>query len=142
MTNSLAYPKEYPVYPGQYISPLGVDLLHNEFNVTGKVSAPELFTNMDEYKDCFEVSLSIPGVKREDIFIHVWNNILSIAVLKRHCENFKKEALQIIEFDNDCPGRHIQLPDNAGAEISSTEYKQGILSICIPKGRLNNQALS
>ena len=52
---------------------------------------------------------------------------------KKNCEDFKKENLQIHEFDTECLERHILLPKHADIEFVSAEYSKGILSLHIPK---------
>ena len=92
-----------------------------------------LLYNMEELKDCFKIEVLIPGVKREDIFTYIEDNVLSVVVLNNNCEQFNTGKLQIHEFDTGCLQRHILLPDNADAEFTSAEYKEGMLSIYISK---------
>ena len=90
--------------------------------------------NMKEDKDCIKIEMIIPGVRREDIFIHVQDSILSIMVLHMACENVKKE-MQVHEFDTRCLERHIVLPENADTEFVSAEYRHGILCLQISKAK-------
>ena len=132
MRENLLYAKEYSVYPGEYIPLPEVEALEEELKIHGKDSAAKPLINMDEFKDCFKIEVVVPGVRREDIFIHVHDNVLSIVVLHKDCEELKKK-LQRHEFESDFLLRNILLPDNADAEFISAGYRQGILSLHIPK---------
>jgi HSP20 family protein len=90
--------------------------------------------NIDEFEDCYKISFIIPGVSREDIFIDIQNNLLSIMVLHKEREERRKK-LNIHEFEGKYFERHIILPDNADPIFVSAEYKAGILHICIPKSK-------
>ena len=134
MTCNLPYPKEHSVYPGEYVLLPEKEALLAGLRISGIDSALQLpAVNMEELKDCFKIEILIPGVKREDIFTYVENNILSIVVLRNNCDQLKIDKLQIHEFDTEYLQRHILLPDNADAEFISAEYKEGMLSIYISK---------
>jgi len=125
--------KEYTVYPGEYIPLPEKEALLEELKVPPEDSAVKPPVNMDEFKDCFKIEMMIPGVKREDIFIHAHDNILSIVVLHKEYEELKKKKLQIHEYDTECLERHILLPGNTDTEFISAEYREGILHLHIPK---------
>ena len=134
MTYNLPYPKEHSVYPGEYVPLPEKEALLAGLRISGIDTAVQLpIVNMEELKDCFKIEILIPGVKREDIFTYIENNILSIIVLRKNCDQLKIDKLQIHEFDTECLQRHILLPDNADAEFISAEYKEGMLSIYISK---------
>jgi HSP20 family protein len=125
--------KEYPVYPGEYTPMPEVEALLEELKTPHKDSSAKPLVNMNECKDLFTIEVVVPGVRREEIYIHVHNNVLSIVVLHKDCVESKKEKLQIHEFDTECLERHILLPDNADTEFVSAKYREGILSLHIPK---------
>ncbi|MGZ8524224.1 MAG: Hsp20/alpha crystallin family protein [Chitinophagaceae bacterium] len=134
MKTNLAEAKEYSAYPGEYSPMPEAEVLLKELKLATNDRGATPLVNMREYKDSFRIDVIIPGVRREDIFIHVQDSILTIMVLHMACEKLKKE-LQIHEFDTRCLERHILLPENADAEFVSAEYKQGILSLQIPKAK-------
>lgn len=134
MTYNLPYPKEHSVYPGEYVPLPEKEALLAGLRISGVDSAVQMpAVNMEELKDCFKIEVLIPGVKREDIFTYIEDNVLSVVVLNNNCEQFNTGKLQIHEFDTGCLQRHILLPDNADAEFTSAEYKEGMLSIYISK---------
>jgi HSP20 family protein len=134
MTYNLPYPKEHPVYPGEYVPLPEKEALLAGLRIPGVDSAVKMpAVNMEELKDCFKIEILIPGAKREDIFTCIEDNVLSVVVLNNNCEQFNTGKLQIHEFDTECLQRHILLPANADAEFAKGEYKDGTLSIYISK---------
>jgi HSP20 family protein len=133
MREQLTYTKEYTVYPGEYNPPREVKSLLEELQTKDRHFAAQPLVNMDEFKECFTIEVVVPGVKREDIFVYIHDTILSIVVLNTNREEFRSKKLQIHEFDTKSFERHILLPGNADTEFISAEYRQGILSLYIPK---------
>ena len=133
MTVNLTYKKDYTVYPGEYNPLPEVQAFLDELKIRAKDSAAKPLVNMDEYEDCFKIEMVVAGARREDIFINVNENVLSIVVLHKDCAGYKKNKLQIHEFDTESFERHILLPDDADTEFVSAEYSQGILNLYIPK---------
>ena len=88
--------------------------------------------NIVEKLDSFKIEVALPGIKREDIFIHVDDGILFVVVLHKNSEVLKEE-LKIHEFDNEYLKRDIVLPKNADLEFVCAEYKLGILHIYVRK---------
>jgi HSP20 family protein len=125
--------KEYSVYPGEYIPMPEEEALLEDLRIHCKDEVAKPLVNMNELKDCFTIEMMVPGVKRDDIVIHVHDNILSIAVLHKDCGDVKKKKLQIHEFDSECLKRSILLPGNADTVFINSEYEAGILRIYIPK---------
>ena len=136
MTYNLTYPKANSVYPGEYVPPSEKEVLLEGLRISGIDSAVQLpLLNMEELKDCFKVEILIPGVKRENIFTYIENNILSIIALGKDGKQLKIKKSQINKFDTEYLQRNILLPNNADAEFISAEYKEGVLSIYISKGK-------
>ena len=86
---------------------------------------------MDELADCFKIKIAVPAAKREDIFLYVQQNVLSVILLDSELKSLKtgKPPDHTARFFE----QHLTLPNNADAEFVSAEYNQGILNICIPK---------
>lgn len=123
------YMKNESVYPGAY-TPLAA--IEQFMNMHEQESACEPPINMDEFTDHFKLEVSIPGVNRENILIHVHGNVLTVFVLSE--ENVEEDGkLQIHEFESTRLERHILLPDNADTEFMCAKYGPGILEFYIPK---------
>lgn len=143
MNTKTTYLEKYTVYPGEYMPmPETKELLQN-LKITGKTHSAILPVNMNELNDCFNIEVGLPGVNREDIFIQIKDHVLSVSVLQKDCLAFKNKNIKLHEIENQCLERHIALPKNSNAEFVSAEFKQGILSLYIPKtakpSHINNE---
>jgi HSP20 family protein len=131
MRNSLSDIDECLVYPGEYTPlPEARELMEGAKSSGKDTAQPPV--NIDEFGDYYKVAMIIPGVRREDILVYANDNILSVAVLQKECKETGKK-LKMHEFDTRRNERHILLPEDADTEFVSAEYKQGLLSLYIPK---------
>lgn len=120
-------------YPGSYVPMIKEEEILKELKRTheGKMLLPPV--NVAELPDSFKVEVAIPGVKREDFLIQADGNTLSVFVLHKDCEHPERECFKLHEFNYECFDRPIVLPDNADAEFTCAEYKEGILHLYVPK---------
>jgi HSP20 family protein len=120
------------VYPGEYVPLAAMVLLLEKQLKYDDIDNQKAQVIISEYKDCFRFEVALPGANRENIFIEIFDNTLSIVVL--HIEgSFVKKNSTTLEFGQHFMERYITLPKYADAEFISAEYKQGILKICMPK---------
>lgn len=134
MQNDLTYTDSSSVYPGEYV-PL---FKENDFNKVVKYSYKNnisgLPVNIDESGDSYKIELAIPGVERENLFLKVCGNVLSVSVIHNKDELDKQRKIQLQEFTFDgCFARKIVLPDNSDPIFISAAYQSGILHLYIPK---------
>ena len=134
MNSRSSYINQHPVYPGEYIPSPEVQIELEELQMSNECLPLNPLLNIDEFEDCYKIIAVIPGVSRENIFIDVRNKLLSITVLHRDEEPGRKE-FRIHEFEGKYFQRRITLPYNADPVFVSSEYKDGILHICIPKSK-------
>ena len=87
---------------------------------------------IDNAKD-FTIQLAVPGMSKDDFKISLENDILSISVDMG--ENEEKESMNFtrreFRFDSFC--RSFSLPENINQEKIKADYKNGVLSILLPK---------
>jgi HSP20 family protein len=121
------------VYPGEYIPMVKAEELAEALKKQQEGTKVQPLVNIREQQDCFHIDLAIPGLKREDFFINVNDNILSIAVLHKNCGNVPENSFRLHEFNYECFNRHIILPENVDAEFVIAEYKEGVLRLYLPK---------
>jgi HSP20 family protein len=90
--------------------------------------------NIKEDNDGFEVEMAVPGLEREDIKIELNNNVLTISSEKK-INNETEDGQQFSrhEFSYQSFCRSFTLPDTIENEKISANYKNGILSVSIPK---------
>ena len=81
----------------------------------------------------FVIRAEIPDVKKEDVKVRVENGMLRI-LGERHLEKEKKgHKYHRIERAYGSFERSMSLPDNCKPADMSAEYKDGMLTLCLPK---------
>jgi HSP20 family molecular chaperone IbpA len=122
----LIYPGEYTLLPEFKALVEEVKSLHNE-----ETARP--IDNMHERKDGFTTGIAVPGARKEDIFVAVNENILSIVVIHRENESLWEDETQHKVPSGKAFEHFILLPDNIDAAFITAWYSQGILNFYIPK---------
>lgn len=134
MQNNLLYTTGSSIYPGEYV-PL---FKENDFNKIvkhfSKNKVNSLPLNIKELENSYKIELAVPGVKRENLFLKIYQNDLFISVIHNDQESYKPKGFQLHEFNFDrCFARKIVLPHDADPLFVSAEYKAGILHLHVPK---------
>jgi HSP20 family protein len=97
----------------------------NNFNVPA--------TNIVENENYFELELAVPGMKKEDFNIDVENNMLTISSEKQEENEEKGKNYTRKEFVYGSFSRSFVLPKSVDSEKIKAEYKDGVLSLNLPK---------
>ena len=83
------------------------------------------------------IKADIPGVKKEDIKLDVDDFVLSVSVTQKEEKEETKEKDGVqwhhTERSNSFVKRSVRLPETADMESISAEYKDGVLSVSVPK---------
>lgn len=90
-------------------------------------------TNIREMDKEFLVELAVPGLKKEDFHIDVENNMLEIKVERKSETTEEKEKYTRREYDYTAFYRAFTLPDFVITDNIKAEYRNGVLSIHLPK---------
>lgn len=88
---------------------------------------------MLDRKDEVLLRAELPGVKKEDIRVSVTGDVLSIEGERKAEEEVKEEDYYCCERAYGRFYREISLPAGVQKENISSEYKEGVLEIHIPK---------
>ncbi len=103
----------------------------NGTNVTTSDWVPAV--DVTEEKDRFVIHADVPGVKPEDIEVHMENGVLSISG-KRQVENAEeREGYKRVERVRGNFFRRFSLPDTANSEAITAKCADGVLELVIPK---------
>ena len=93
--------------------------------------------NITEFKDRYEVELSAPGIKIDNLEVQVSDEILHIDYQdsqSSQTENKKDGQIVRREFNHYLKfSRKISLPKDVNQEAINADYKQGIVKITIEK---------
>lgn len=128
MSKDLTNIAECSAYPGQYVPmPDMAGLLSNR-----KTFMKQPAINVDEFDNFFKVEVLLPGIHKQDITILVDDHTLTIKVIHKDHDTSRANS-RIHEFDVNYFERQISLPGKTDTEFTAAEYKEGILSLIIPK---------
>jgi HSP20 family protein len=89
--------------------------------------------DIEEDNDSIMVKAEIPGMSKEDIKVSVQSNILTITGERKHESETKNKTFHRVERSYGKFSRMITLPTDVDADKVKANYKDGILSITLPK---------
>ena len=89
--------------------------------------------DVSEDKDKFTVRAEIPGMKREEIAVTIHDGLLSITGERKAEEKAEGEAVHRQERFYGKFERTITLPTHVAADKVKAQYKDGVLTISLPK---------
>jgi len=90
--------------------------------------------NIAEKDQSYELEIAIPGMKKEDIQIHVDKGVLEVSgETKTEKEEKDEKKYTRKEFTYSSFHRSFRLPDNADESIVNARYEDGILKLDIAK---------
>ncbi len=106
------------------------DNLFNNF-VEGDLPA----INVSENERAFNIELSVPGYKKEDIKIEVEKNVLKVSAQSEVNSEEKDENQKIYrqEFRKSSFTRSFTIPESIDTESISAEQRDGVLQVTLPK---------
>lgn len=110
---------------------LGDDLFNRFFSENENVTVP--FVNIKEGTEDYSIEVAAPGFDKKDFKVDLNNNVLEISSEKEIKEESKDEKVMRREFHYSSFKRTFTLPDSADTDRIKASYKDGILSISIPK---------
>jgi HSP20 family protein len=81
----------------------------------------------------YTISVELPGVRKEDVHVELDGGELTIRGEKKSEREEKKERSRYVERSYGSFSRSFTLPANADAARLAASFKDGVLSISIPK---------
>ena len=88
--------------------------------------------DIEENNDSFLITAELPGINKEDVKIEVDNNILTISGEKTKEEDDSRTLIRK-ETQSGEFSRAFSLPEAANTEEISASFKNGILTLTVPK---------
>jgi HSP20 family protein len=86
-----------------------------------------------EDKDAIFVKAELPGVKSEDVQLHVENNILTLSGERKLEKKEDREGYHRVERSYGTFTRSFALPNSVAADQVEAELTDGVLNVRIPK---------
>jgi len=101
------------------------------FPVTSKGSNPAVNIREDEKR--FILDLAVPGMDRKDMKIDINENLLTISAETKNESEETNDGYKRKEFNYSSFCRSFQIPENVNTDKIEANYKDGILSVMLPK---------
>lgn len=113
------------VAPGFFVKPLHGDPLP---------TAAQMKVEVKETGDAYTVDAEVPGVRKEDIHVHIDGNIVSLSAEVKQ-EDSKTEGEKVLRSERyyGSVARTFQLPVDIDNERSRARYENGVLQLTLPK---------
>ena len=103
------------------------------------MSAPRI--DIAEMKDKIEVKAELPGLTVDDVQLSCENNILTLSGDKKSTVEEKNKDYYLKEISSGSFSRSVRLPPNINESKIDAVFKNGILTISIPKTEQNEDTL-
>jgi HSP20 family protein len=110
----------------RFFNGFGLDL-----NVSDSVWSPTV--DISETENQYEVNAEIPGLKKEDIKLSVEDNVLTLSGERKVEKETDKKNYHRIEREYGKFERSFRLPKEVDAENIKAKYKNGVLTVQLPK---------
>jgi HSP20 family protein len=93
-----------------------------------------------DHDNCIEVQAALPGVKKEDVEVSIKNQTITIrASSKEEKKEETKDKYFRREISRGEFQRILALPDNVDDEKATATFKEGILTVSIPKTEISKR---
>ncbi len=89
--------------------------------------------NITEQKENYEVSLAVPGMKKDDFNIDVDGNMLTISCVKEESKEEKDKKFTRKEYNYSSFSRSFTLPEEINKNNIEAKYNDGVLKIVLPR---------
>lgn len=110
-----------------------VDQLFDEVTKgEGRLNGFNALADVVEHEDRFELNMSLPGMEKEHIQIDIEDQMLSISG-ERSFKREEKAKYHLVETGYGSFKRSFRIPGNVNPDQIKAEFKNGILTILMPK---------
>lgn len=89
--------------------------------------------NIREDDKRFTLDLAVPGMDKKDLKIDINEDVLTISSESKHESEESREGYKRKEFSYSSFCRSFQIPENVNSEKIEANYKDGILTVNLPK---------
>jgi HSP20 family protein len=105
-----------------------------------KDSLPAVNIREDDKK--FTLDLAVPGMDKKDLKIDINDDLLTISSETKNESEGSKDGYKRKEFSYSSFCRSFQLPENVNKEKIEASYKDGVLSVELPKAEEEKNKIS
>lgn len=130
-TRAISKPGMLPTVFDEFFKPWN-EMFENGSSFFGRVmTVPAV--NILENKNEYNVSLAVPGMKKEDFNIDVEGNMLTISCEKEVNKEEKEDQFTRKEYNYSSFSRSFTLPEEVNKEKIEAKYEEGVLKLMLPK---------
>lgn len=97
----------------------------------GRAFVPAIDVSDDDHQ--YTISVELPGGRKEDVTVEVQDDVLTIRGEKKSEREEKKEKSRYVERSYGSFSRSFRLPADADAEHIDAAFKDGVLTLRLPK---------
>jgi HSP20 family protein len=90
-------------------------------------------TDVVEEDDALRVTVELPGMRKEDVHVEIENGVLTVSGEKKSESSKKTKSAQRLERRYGAFYRSFTLPAGVKGDAADAEFKDGVLSIRLPK---------
>jgi HSP20 family protein len=98
--------------------------------------------NIREDEKRFTIDLAVPGLDKKDLKIDIREDLLIVSSETKNEHEDNKDGYQRKEFSYSSFSRSFYIPENVNREKIEASYKDGILSVSLPKQEEEKARLS
>ncbi|DBA78317.1 hypothetical protein WJX79_004092 [Trebouxia sp. C0005] len=103
---------------------------------TGR-SGRDMHLDVMEFENTFEIRADLPGMNKNDIQVHVDNDVVTVSVEKEDKRDEDKEEQGVryhrMERSSQFIRRTVRMPETANLDQIKAKYDNGVLQLNIPK---------
>ena len=119
------------------------DIFENDFfPVLGSRNSSMPAVNIREDEKQYSLELAVPGMDKKDLRIDINEDVLTISSEKRNESEESKDGYKRKEFSYSSFSRSFYIPENVSREKIEASYKDGILTVGLPKQEEEKSKLS
>ncbi len=89
--------------------------------------------NIREDEKRFALELAVPGIDKKDLKIDISEDILTISSESKNESEDNRDGYKRKEFSYSSFSRSFQIPENVNREKIDANYRDGVLSVFLPK---------
>jgi HSP20 family protein len=89
--------------------------------------------NIREDEKNYTLDLAVPGMDKKDLKIDINKDVLTISSESRNEKEESKDGFRRKEFSYQAFTRSFYIPENVNREKIEANYKDGVLSVSLPK---------
>ena len=89
--------------------------------------------NVSESAEEYRIEAELPGVKQDDLEVNVENRVLTLRGERKEKKEEKGKKYHRVESSYGSFMRSFSLPDDADEDKVAAEYKDGLLTVRIPR---------